>query len=282
MVSLDSSASSGQSVKGSLASPQHWSTSDARTFSRIHGEIRTKPIVASSCQGNGALSFTVQNPSDASDRDSFVFTLKDKTHAELQLTGTPLPPMKLMRVEGTYVIATDWDETKSYSPDDDLPSNPEMKRIFDEDQRVRAHWQTADMGSVARTDAERREATTKLLNDDALRTGGDFYRAAFVFQHGAKPDDYLLAHTLAMTALKKGYGDALWIASATLDRYLQSIHQPQIYGTQFLFPKDKPTTQEPYNRELLSDSLRRQLGVGAMADQEKQRKQYDVQRGMDH
>jgi hypothetical protein len=59
---------------------------------------------------------------------------------------------------------------------------------------------------------------------------------------------------------------------------LQSIHQPQIYGTQFLTPTDMPATQEPYNRALISDALRRQLSVPSLAAQEKQRQQYDAQR----
>ena len=43
---------------------------------------------------------------------------------------------------------------------------------------------------------------------------------------------------------------------ATLDRYLNSIHQPQICGTQFYFKPKEPTTQELYNRNLVPDALR--------------------------
>jgi len=81
-----------------------------------------------------------------------------------------------------------------------------------------------------------------------------------------------------MVAVKKGRGNAIWIAAATLDRYLQSIHQPQIYGTQFLTPPDRPATQEPYDRALISDALRRALGVPTQSAQEEQRKAYDAQR----
>jgi hypothetical protein len=81
-----------------------------------------------------------------------------------------------------------------------------------------------------------------------------------------------------MVAVKKGNGDALWIATATLDRYLQSIKQPQIYGTQFPASQDLPTTQEPYNRSLISDFLRRELGVPPLAAQEDQLKKYDSER----
>jgi hypothetical protein len=120
-----------------------------------------------------------------------------------------------------------------------------MKRIFDEDQHARQAWPNIDWPKVNKDDADRRAATMRLLNEGALHSGEDFEWAANVFQHGSEPSDFLLAHTLAIVAIRKGYSDGTWIAAATLDRYLQAIKQPQIYGTQFLNPDDKPTTQEP-------------------------------------
>jgi hypothetical protein len=108
----------------------------------------------------------------------------------------------------------------------------------------------------------------KLLADGALSTAADFRAAAFVFQHGGEPNDYLLAHTLAMIAVAKGEQAALWIATATLDRYLIAVGRPQIYGTQY--SRDRATrawTQEPYQRDLVSDALRAQLGVKTSVEQ---------------
>jgi hypothetical protein len=260
---------------GSLSRPQHLQTSDSYSFSHVQGPTESEPIVASEWKGS-SLSFTVQNPTNASDQDTFLFNVKDATHAELQMVGIPFPPMSLVRAQGVVSVSSDWDPGKTYSPDDDASSNAEMKRIFDEDQRVRQPGFKIDWAVVGKSDAARREATRKLLNEGALHTGEDFIFAAFVFQHGDSPNDYLLAHTLAMIAVRKGRNDALWIATATLDRYLQSIKQPQIYGTQFFTPKDALTTQEPYDRTLISDALRRQLGVPPLAAQEEQRKQYDA------
>lgn len=135
-----------------------------------------------------------------------------------------------------------------------------------------------DWTVVDKADAARRAATRSLLNEGKLHTGEDFQQAAFVFQHGDTPDDYLLAHTLAVVAVAKGQSSAIWISAATLDRYLQSVHQPQIYGTQFDTKPNEPTTPEPYNRGLISDALRRQLGVPSQAAQEEQRKQYDAEK----
>jgi len=91
-----------------------------------------------------------------------------------------------------------------------------------------------------------------------------------VFQHGSTPDDFLLAHTLAMVAAAKGDEEALWIGTATLDRYLHATGKPQVFGTQIKEKADHTATLEPYNRSLVSDTLRRELGVQPIAAQEGQ------------
>ena len=153
--------------------------------------------------------------------------------------------------------------------------NPEMAKIFVEDQAVRQNVkpeQYKDMAFVRRMiadDAARRNRTRTLLDQGKLTTAEDYYAAAFVFQHGGKPEDYLLAHSLALAAAARGRKDASWIAAATLDRYLQSIGQKQIYGTQFTRKGGEPMTQEPYDRALIPDALRTALGVPVQADQAK-------------
>jgi hypothetical protein len=159
-----------------------------------------------------------------------------------------------------------------------------MKRIFDEDQKAREKpdgKMVPDLAAVTgliKADAERREAVRKLLANKKLHTGEDFENAAFVFQHGDSPDDYLLAHTLAMVAVAKGRPGALWIATATLDRFLQKIDRPQVFGTQFMSTSDNPWTQEPYDRALVPDSVRGKVGVLPLAAQEEQRKQLEAER----
>jgi len=77
-----------------------------------------------------------------------------------------------------------------------------------------------------------------------------------------------------VTAVAKGNSKASWIAAATLDRYLQRIGQPQIYGTQFLHNAGKPWTQEPYKRSLLPDALREATGVPSLAKQQEQLREW--------
>ncbi len=278
VLSIQPEDGKGQAVLGSLSHPKHLQTKNMSSFSQVEGPTVVEPIVASEWKEN-SLSITVQKPTDKADETTYLLRLEDAAHIDLQMVGVPFPPMRMARAQGMVSVSSDWEPGRTYSPDDDAASNPEMKQIFDEDQKVRqAGSFKIDWTVVKRTDAARREATMKLINSGALHSGEDFTWAAFVFQHGDTSNDYLLAHTLAMVGVRKGYSAAIWIAAATLDRYLQMIHQPQIYGTQFLTPKGAPTTQEPYDRKLISDALRTQLDVPALSAQEKQCKQDDAER----
>jgi hypothetical protein len=160
-------------------------------------------------------------------------------------------------------------------PQSPEPSNAEMAAIFKADQAARGAAKI-DWAVVGREDEARRLRTKALLDAGQLRSADDFWHAAFVFQHGSKPEDFLLAHTLAIIAAARGRKDATWIAAATLDRYLRNMGQKQIYGTQFVMVPGEPTTQEPYDRTLVSDALRTALGVPVLAEQEKRRAEFDA------
>ena len=281
LLALEPSSGQPGPITGSLSRPVHFATADGVSFSNVEGPTEVDRIVSSQWEGS-TLLFTTQKPYDPSDKTAYRLTVKDEDDVQLRIEGIPLPPLTLVRSKGSASVSDDWHSGQRYFPDDDVPSNPEMKKIFDEDQRVRQAYLAIDWPSVNKSDAIRRTETRKLLAAGALRSGEDFTWAAFIFQHGSGPGDFLLAHTLATIAIRRGYGDATWIAAATLDRYLQSIKQPQIYGTQFLTPPDgKAETQDPYNRTLISDTLRRQLGVPDLAAQELQRQQYESQRHID-
>jgi len=121
-----------------------------------------------------------------------------------------------------------------------------------------------------------------MLAAGELKTGNDFEEASFIFQHGNDPDDCLFAHVLAMEAVIKGDASARWIEAATLDRYLQSIKQQQVFGTQYPLDPNLPhlvanaqsapfltgRTLEPYDKRLLPDSVRLDFCVPTVAQQE--------------
>jgi hypothetical protein len=260
---------------GSLSRPLH--SSLGTLVGDISSQTITEPI-SSAVVTEDHLHFIANNPSDATNKDDFDLKLLSETQASLQMTSVPIDPWVLERVAAfpALSVATDWEPGKSYCIDDTGKSNPEMQRIYDEDQKPRqsADMSKIDWATLNKQDEARRIQVADLLAKDALHSGKDFEQAAFIFQHAATPGDYLLAHTLAMLAIAHGNAGALWIATATLDRYLNAIKQPQIYGTQYHKTIDTPFTQEPYDRTLISDALRRQLGVPSQAAQEKQLKSY--------
>ncbi|MEJ2010345.1 MAG: hypothetical protein P8Z30_19695 [Acidobacteriota bacterium] len=275
-VVLEPAPGSAGSFTGWLARPRHFKSSGAgEFFSGIQGPVVRYPIVQSSATGN-CLAFTTRNPADKTDRDHFRLCLGAPGHATLGIDTPTIEPLPLARVKGPVTVATDWNSARTYFQDETSVSNPEMRRIFEADQKDRqGAFGKIDWAMVSIRDAAHRKQVRQLLAEGKLHTGKDFLRAAFIFQHGGTPDDYLLAHTLAMIAVARGEGDAIWIAAASLDRYLLSIHQPQIYGTQFMTKPDGQATQEPYNRHLISDALRHDLGVPSQAEQKVQEKQYE-------
>jgi hypothetical protein len=280
VVTLTAVPGSGGHFTGSLVSPRHYSfsTSGGGFFSNINGPAIHYPIVRSHTKDN-CLFFTSQHPGDKTAEDDFELCRTEPGRGSLKIDAPVFVSWPVTKEQGPLDVATDWDRARNYFLDDTSVSNPEMQRIFEADQKDRQPGVgKIDWAVVGKADAARREATRKLLANGKLHTGEDFQRAAVVFQHGDAPDDYLLAHTFAVVAVGRGQSSALWIAAATLDRYLNSIHQPQVYGTQFYFKPDEPASQEPYNRSLIPDSLRQDLGVPSQAAQEEQRKRYEAER----
>lgn len=150
-------------------------------------------------------------------------------------------------------------------------SNAEVGRLFVEDQKDREGFARAGADrwrEISARDVQRRQRIRQLLEAGQVRTGEDYQNAAMIFQHGDKPADYLLAHVLATTAMAKGRAESRWLAAATLDRYLTSLNQPQVFGTQYRkMDQSSPFTQAPYDKDLLPDSLRQEHCVPPHASQ---------------
>jgi hypothetical protein len=133
----------------------------------------------------------------------------------------------------------------------------------------------------ARSDARRRQIREMLAKGE-VQTAADFHDASMLFQHGDNADDFLFAHILAVEAVIKGDDRSKWMAAATLDRYLQMIGKPQVFGTQYPLDPNAPPpaepvnpnaarykgrTQAPFNDQLLTDSLRHDFCVPDLAQQ---------------
>jgi len=167
----------------------------------------------------------------------------------------PQPPVTVHQI-----FVEDQTDQPTHTPRND-PS-PEVLKAFDD----RA--------------AARRATLHGMLSRGQITSGSDLYEAAFVFQHGETAPDYLLAHVLALDALAKGFDRAKWLSVATLDRYLQLIGQPQVFGTQYPFDPKLPhpitnggrfsgRTQSPFDDTFLPTYIRRDFCV---PDLEQQRK----------
>jgi hypothetical protein len=258
---------------GSLTRPIHMTMSSSNlVFRDVKGPVEAEPLRRVERKGDAYELYT----GNAAKPNVYTFRLTSADQAELGWRDLPLKPVLLVRAEPTEKVPLDWDPGRAYAIERQWPSNREMVEIFRADQAAREDPVKIDWSKVAAEDAARRARTKALLDKGALQSGDDFFHAAFVFQHGGEPEDYLLAHTLATVAAARGRPDATWIAAATLDRYLQSIGQKQIYGTQFRSPAGEPTTQDPYDRTLVSDALRSALGVPVLAEQEKQRTEFEA------
>lgn len=114
--------------------------------------------------------------------------------------------------------------------------NDELKQLFEDDQSDRLSNPNPDPETwkqVVTRDKLHKKRVKQLLKENELTSPEDFYHAAFIFQHGSTPKDYLKANELAKIAMDLGYKPAKWIFAATMDRYLVSIGKPQKYGTQY-------------------------------------------------
>jgi len=149
-------------------------------------------------------------------------------------------------------------------------TSKELKRMYEADQAERMDVHI-DWPVVNENDRHRRQRLSELLSENSLKSGDDFYYAAMILQHGDKPDHYLLSHILAGIAARSGNKTAVWLSAASLDRYLQNIDKPQVFGTQYLHMHDTGAwTMDPINNDLLPDALRQKYNVPTRKESEKQ------------
>jgi hypothetical protein len=266
------------------AEPGTWDVDSARpaglAFTQTHmafgmtSAVEHRQLHSVSVSGD-AIIFKYVHPKPDQAGDAFVLTPVAGGFATWGFKDEPFAPILLVRARPGETVQGGWQAGRDYPLDEPWPSNAEMTRLFNEDQDARKS-NHIDWNVVAPQDAARRVRTKALLDAGALHSADDFWHAAFIFQHGDKPQDYLLAHGLAIIAAAKGRHDATWIAAASLDRYLHSIGQKQVYGTQYLTRPGQKATQEPYDRDTISDAMRLATGVPPQAEQEKQRAQFDA------
>ena len=114
----------------------------------------------------------------------------------------------------------------------------------------------------------RRERVRALLGQDQLSTARDYYHAATIMQRGTEPDDYLMAHDLAVAAIINGEARAALVAAGSLDSFLKRTGRPQRYATQ-VEVTNLGTPQLYPIEPSVPDFLRVQFGAPTLATAEK-------------
>jgi hypothetical protein len=105
----------------------------------------------------------------------------------------------------------------------------------------------------------------QLIEEGQVKTGPDFLKSESIIERHTTPDAILSAHVLALDSLALGDTDARWIAAETLDHYLQSVGDRQIFGTQFSFVNSgEPRSRVEIEQGVLSDSIRGLLCVAPL------------------
>src|SRR5258708_20534662 len=84
--------------------------------------------------------------------------------------------------------------------------------LYEQDQADRS-GNAIDGVTMYQRDAERRARVRDLLDAGAVRTAGDYYHAALVFQHADNVEGIQLAHELAIIAAALGNREARWLAA---------------------------------------------------------------------
>jgi hypothetical protein len=197
---------------GRLSMPDHWSFSnDGLVYSEVGPGAKSRDITRIISE-EGGLHLVFENPKDKTDTDELSATLVDESHMSLVMLDAPIKvtPWRLTRSSAAVTVPNDWNPEQSYVLD--LPagsSSSKMHAMFEADQQARQGGPNADFDAIAPEDAKRRAATRELIASNELHTGRDFREASFIFQHGDRPDDYLLAHACSSRVGQRRYRSAL-------------------------------------------------------------------------
>jgi hypothetical protein len=152
--------------------------------------------------------------------------------------------------------------------------NLKLEELFQADQKDREKvYDTQEaVDALYKADKSRRQQISVMMELGEVKTKNDLYHAAVILQHGDTPPDFLTAHRMATLAAIHGHRTARWLLAASLDRYLMSIQQGQVYGTQFEFnPTEKQYQLKlPVLEHTLLSFEKEMLGIPSVKDRLKQ------------
>ena len=118
-----------------------------------------------------------------------------------------------------------------------MQRNDELYLLFVADQQERENHPevgTPEYASLRNRDQSRRQQVQRIIDQNQIKTGQDYYHATLIFQHGDNEDEIWSAHLCALKSVELGYQAGKWLAAAALDRWYMYKGQPQKYGTQIV------------------------------------------------
>ncbi|MEM8599031.1 MAG: hypothetical protein AAGF99_03840 [Bacteroidota bacterium] len=143
--------------------------------------------------------------------------------------------------------------------------NGELYEMYTNDQAERFALMRGELtwDVVTPNDNRRRARVYEMVEAGEIVAAADHLHAAMIFQHGRDSTDYRNARDFAQRAydLDPSNGTASWLIAAATDRYLWSVDQPQVYGTQSTKGDDGRWTLEPLDEDGVTEVERAARGV---------------------
>ncbi len=153
------------------------------------------------------------------------------------------------------------------------PNSLAIEKLYEQDQADRIPGpgkKHLDSKTLAQHDAQRVSLIHRLYEQGKIRGPIDLYNAAVILQHGSTPEDFILAHDLAVLATSVGVNRAKWLSAATEDRFLLSIGRPQRFGTQFALGNGKEPAELCAIDLSVTDYHRKLMGAQTLAEDRRQ------------
>ncbi len=222
---------------------------------------------------------------DRVNRDHMLKLYNLQMRLTLRNISGPLSAVFLCFLTPSYLIAAQTSANEQSNPE----TGKSVHQMFLEDQDDTPAGKPGGVATVSQEEIKergekRRRIVSAMLEKGQVRTAEDLHDAALLFQHGESANDYLLAHILAVEAVIKGDDKSKFLAAATLDRYLQSINKPQVFGTQYapMTPvqpatsagnvgvfKGRVWTHMPFDEQVLPNAVRHDYCVPDLEQQKK-------------
>ncbi|MFD0976187.1 tetratricopeptide repeat protein [Salinimicrobium gaetbulicola] len=157
-------------------------------------------------------------------------------------------------------------QEKEQEQPEPIKDNAELAEIYAADQGDRRS-DNLDWSRVSKRDSLRRVRVHQLLDSNKVVTSNDYKNAAMVFQHGKDSVDYGMAVKLMERSVALDSTANKWLLAAATDRYLLSIGEPQIYGTQYHRKNGEPWKLAEMDTTKITDAERMEFGVETLAEQ---------------